>query len=199
MGPPSQRTPAENELGDNGLTSIPYTSDRFPRFAQSLSTSLDGSSREYPHLSRCRFFNRAKVVAECTLKESAAINQILGKRWHKLSREEQFRYYEMARKERQLHMQMYPGWTARDNYALNTKKKKRKKERILDAGKQFGDGQTTLRLQDYSKAFALPELFRESASGSGFDHGILPMAMGPSRFPPKAPLPASFLLATPSP
>lgn len=74
------------------------------------------------------------MVAECTLKESAAINQILGKRWHKLSQAEQSKYYEMARKERQLHMQMYPGWTARDNYALNTKKKKRKKERILDAG-----------------------------------------------------------------
>ncbi|XP_003747335.1 protein pangolin, isoforms A/H/I/S [Galendromus occidentalis] len=76
---------------------------------------------------------RAKVVAECTLKESAAINQILGRRWHSLTREEQSIYYEMARKERQLHMQLYPGWTARDNYALNTKKKKKKKERIHDA------------------------------------------------------------------
>uniref|UniRef100_A0A669CFT1 Transcription factor 7 like 2 n=1 Tax=Oreochromis niloticus TaxID=8128 RepID=A0A669CFT1_ORENI len=59
---------------------------------------------------------RAKVVAECTLKESAAINQILGRRWHALSREEQAKYYELARKERQLHMQLYPGWSARDNY-----------------------------------------------------------------------------------
>ncbi|NWH79190.1 T7L1A factor, partial [Piaya cayana] len=48
---------------------------------------------------------RAKVVAECTLKESAAINQILGRR-----------YYELARKERQLHSQLYPTWSARDNY-----------------------------------------------------------------------------------
>uniref|UniRef100_A0A1A8FRS8 Transcription factor 7 (T-cell specific, HMG-box) n=2 Tax=Nothobranchiidae TaxID=405002 RepID=A0A1A8FRS8_9TELE len=32
---------------------------------------------------------RAKVIAECTLKESAAINQILGRRWHALTREEQ--------------------------------------------------------------------------------------------------------------
>ncbi|KAM9325244.1 transcription factor 7-like 2 [Gastrophryne carolinensis] len=73
---------------------------------------------------------RAKVVAECTLKESAAINQILGRRWHALSREEQAKYYELARKERQLHMQLYPGWSARDNYG---KKKKRKRE------KQQGD------------------------------------------------------------
>uniref|UniRef100_A0A8C5CSJ0 Transcription factor 7 like 2 n=1 Tax=Gadus morhua TaxID=8049 RepID=A0A8C5CSJ0_GADMO len=69
---------------------------------------------------------RAKVVAECTLKESAAINQILGRRWHALSREEQAKYYELARKERQLHMQLYPGWSARDNYG---KKKKRKREK----------------------------------------------------------------------
>nr|XP_040567426.1 lymphoid enhancer-binding factor 1-like [Lepeophtheirus salmonis] len=70
---------------------------------------------------------RPTIVAECTLKESAAINQILGRRWHGLSREEQAKYYESARKERQLHMQMYPGWSARDNYAQN-KKKKRKRE-----------------------------------------------------------------------
>ncbi|XP_076876023.1 transcription factor 7-like 1-A [Brachyhypopomus gauderio] len=68
---------------------------------------------------------RAKVVAECTLKESAAINQILGRRWHSLSREEQAKYYELARKERQLHSQLYPGWSARDNYG---KRKKRRRE-----------------------------------------------------------------------
>eukprot|EP00095_Tigriopus_kingsejongensis_P004326 snap_masked-scaffold228_size248166-processed-gene-1.20 protein:Tk04326 transcript:snap_masked-scaffold228_size248166-processed-gene-1.20-mRNA-1 annotation:"transcription factor 7 isoform x11" len=69
---------------------------------------------------------RPKIVAECTLKESAAINQILGRRWHGLSRDEQAKYYELARKERQLHMQLYPGWSARDNYA-QSKKKKRKR------------------------------------------------------------------------
>ncbi|KAM6442927.1 transcription factor 7-like 2 isoform 13-T13 [Liasis olivaceus] len=73
---------------------------------------------------------RAKVVAECTLKESAAINQILGRRWHALSREEQAKYYELARKERQLHMQLYPGWSARDNYVGGYgKKKKRKRDK----------------------------------------------------------------------
>ncbi|XP_048124912.1 transcription factor 7 isoform X4 [Alosa alosa] len=69
---------------------------------------------------------RAKVIAECTLKESAAINQILGRRWHALTREEQAKYYELARKERQLHMQLYPSWSARDNYG---KKKRRKREK----------------------------------------------------------------------
>ncbi|XP_053968579.1 uncharacterized protein LOC128870007 [Anastrepha ludens] len=72
---------------------------------------------------------RAKVVAECTLKESAAINQILGRRWHELSRDDQSKYYEKARQERQLHMELYPGWSARDNYGYVSKKKKRKKDR----------------------------------------------------------------------
>ncbi|GCC23974.1 hypothetical protein chiPu_0002372, partial [Chiloscyllium punctatum] len=94
---------------------------------------------------------RAKVVAECTLKESAAINQILGRRWHALSREEQAKYYELARKERQLHMQLYPGWSARDNYVVTPrvsgalsalpsgyssregKKKRRKREKQQDS------------------------------------------------------------------
>lgn len=39
--------------------------------------------------------------------------------WHSLSREEQAKYYELARKERQLHSQLYPTWSARDNYVSN--------------------------------------------------------------------------------
>ncbi|XP_054999976.1 transcription factor 7 isoform X2 [Sorex araneus] len=78
---------------------------------------------------------RAKVIAECTLKESAAINQILGRRWHALSREEQAKYYELARKERQLHMQLYPGWSARDNYG---KKKRRSREKQQESNTDPG-------------------------------------------------------------
>ena len=55
--------------------------------------------------------------------------------WHALTREEQAKYYEMARKERQLHMQMYPGWSARDCYGTNIKKKRRKREKSLDDSK----------------------------------------------------------------
>ncbi|CAG0880421.1 unnamed protein product [Cyprideis torosa] len=73
---------------------------------------------------------RSQVVAECTLKESAAINQILGRKWHSLSREEQAKYYDMARKQRELHMQMYPNWSAKESYAAKqvAKQKKKKKE-----------------------------------------------------------------------
>lgn len=73
---------------------------------------------------------RAEVIKECTLKESAAINQILGKKWHALDRSEQAKYYEMAREERARHMQMYPGWSARDNYAVHKKRKKRKVKQV---------------------------------------------------------------------
>ena len=55
------------------------------------------------------------------------ISLVILLQWHGLSREEQAKYYDQARKERQLHMQMYPGWSARDNYA-QSKKKKRKRE-----------------------------------------------------------------------
>jgi len=48
--------------------------------------------------------------------------------WHALERSEQAKYYEMARKEKELHMQLYPGWSARDNYATRTKKKKMKSD-----------------------------------------------------------------------
>ncbi|ELU10028.1 hypothetical protein CAPTEDRAFT_103591, partial [Capitella teleta] len=72
---------------------------------------------------------RQTVIEECTLKESAAINQILGRRWHALDRSEQAKYYEMARKEKELHMQLYPGWSARDNYATHNKKALKKRKR----------------------------------------------------------------------
>nr|AID23648.1 tcf-4 [Hofstenia miamia] len=70
--------------------------------------------------------NREKVMQESTLKESAAINQILGRKWHQLDRSEQAKYYDLARQARQLHLKLYPGWSARDNYC-NTKRKKRKR------------------------------------------------------------------------
>nr|AKJ66811.1 truncated beta-catenin Tcf7l1 fusion protein [Cloning vector pcDNA-mBeta-cat-Tcf3] len=88
---------------------------------------------------------RAKVVAECTLKESAAINQILGRKWHNPSREEQAKYYELARKERQLHAQLYLTWSARDNYG---KKKKRKRE------KQLSQTQSQQQIQEAEGALA---------------------------------------------
>lgn len=36
--------------------------------------------------------------------------------WHSLSKDEQAKYYELARKERLLHSKLYPTWSARENY-----------------------------------------------------------------------------------
>lgn len=33
-----------------------------------------------------------------------------------MTKEEQAKYYEMARKERLVHSKLYPGWSARENY-----------------------------------------------------------------------------------
>lgn len=41
----------------------------------------------------------------------------------------------MARQERQKHQQLYPGWTARDNYAIHQRKKKKKRDKSADGGK----------------------------------------------------------------
>ncbi|KAG8010422.1 Transcription factor 7-like 1-A [Nibea albiflora] len=75
---------------------------------------------------------RPKVVAQCKVKESATINQILGQRWHSLTKEEQAKYYELARKERLLHSKLYPGWSARDNYGKKKKRKRTKSETQLE-------------------------------------------------------------------
>ncbi|XP_054145167.1 transcription factor 7-like 1 isoform X3 [Melozone crissalis] len=103
---------------------------------------------------------RAKVVAECTLKESAAINQILGRRWHSLSREEQAKYYELARKERQLHSQLYPTWSARDNYG---KKKKRKREKLAQQQQQ----------QQHKKPCVVPFLPEKPCPSPASSHGSM--------------------------
>ncbi|XP_038586866.1 transcription factor 7-like 2, partial [Micropterus salmoides] len=66
---------------------------------------------------------RHKVLQEGRERESAAINRILGHRWHALSHSEQSKYYKLAEQERLLHMQLYPGWSARDNYGKRKRKR----------------------------------------------------------------------------
>lgn len=47
-----------------------------------------------------------------------------------MPKEEQQRYYNLAKEDREQHMQRYPGWSARENYAIN-KKKKRKRDKSI--------------------------------------------------------------------
>ncbi|XP_008304350.1 transcription factor 7-like, partial [Stegastes partitus] len=65
---------------------------------------------------------RQSVAQEGGQRESAAINRILGRRWNALPRSEQSKYYDLAQKERVLHMKLYPGWSARDNYGKRKRK-----------------------------------------------------------------------------
>ena len=39
----------------------------------------------------------------------------------------------MAREERAKHMQMYPGWSARDNYAIHKKRRKKRPKQQQDS------------------------------------------------------------------
>ena len=76
--------------------------------------------------------NRQKVLNEDgnASKQSAELNTILGKMWHDLPKDEQQKYYEKAKEERENHQKLYPNWSARENYAVN-KKKRKKRERSV--------------------------------------------------------------------
>lgn len=43
-----------------------------------------------------------------------------------MDRTEQAKYYELARREKELHRHLYPTWSARDNYALHSRRKRKR-------------------------------------------------------------------------
>lgn len=53
----------------------------------------------------------------------------MGRKWHNLSKEEQQVYYDKAREAREKHLELYPEWSARDNYGKKKRRKKEQKER----------------------------------------------------------------------
>ncbi|XP_026317285.1 protein pangolin, isoforms A/H/I/S isoform X6 [Hyposmocoma kahamanoa] len=165
--------------------------------AESSSNSNNKEANKKPHIKKpLNAFMlymkemRAKVVAECTLKESAAINQILGRRWHSLSREEQAKYYEKARQERQLHMQLYPGWSARDNYGYGSKKKKRKKDR---SPAELGGN----NLKKCRARYGLDQQNQWCKPCSPESSSVMVSGLGLLRPEPATPLPAASLVGSP--
>ena len=46
--------------------------------------------------------------------------------WHSLDKAEQARYYDMARREKELHRKRYPTWSARDNYAMHSRRRRKR-------------------------------------------------------------------------
>ncbi|XP_034466211.1 transcription factor 7-like 1 [Hippoglossus hippoglossus] len=69
---------------------------------------------------------RPTVVAELHNKNCATVNRLIGQRWKSLPKEEQAKYYEHADREKQLHSQLFPEWSAGDNYGQKKKRIRRK-------------------------------------------------------------------------
>ena len=86
------------------------------------------------------FFNVLIKIHLRSITQNHSHYKIILLQWHGLSREEQAKYYDQARKERQLHMQMYPGWSARDNYAQNKKKSRKQLQREKNANCSLNNG-----------------------------------------------------------
>ncbi|CAF0847592.1 unnamed protein product [Adineta ricciae] len=123
----------------SGMMSQPYPSNFFNPFAAPSSSSqptqthtnvstgksTSNKPRIKKPLNAFMIFmkeQRAQLIEDSTLKESSAINKLLGQKWKELSRTEQDRYYALAKEERNRHLQMYPNWSARDNYGMKRKK-----------------------------------------------------------------------------
>ena len=72
--------------------------------------------------------NRHKYMDDCSdkRKQSAELNKELGQIWQKMTRDQQQPYYEMAQQKREEHQRLYPNWTARENYAIHKKAKRRR-------------------------------------------------------------------------
>ncbi|KAI6178459.1 Protein pop-1-like, protein [Aphelenchoides besseyi] len=75
--------------------------------------------------------NRSKFSNEYKVKQSSELNKEMGKAWHDLPKLEQDKYFEKAKKAKEEHTKLYPNWSARENYAIN-KKKRKKRERSID-------------------------------------------------------------------
>ncbi|KAL3110354.1 hypothetical protein niasHT_011792 [Heterodera trifolii] len=83
--------------------------------------------------------NRHKYLEESVdkRKQSAELNKELGQIWQQMNREAQQPYYEMAQKAKEEHARMHPQWSARENYAIHKRaKKKRVREKSVDNNEQ---------------------------------------------------------------
>lgn len=81
---------------------------------------------------------RPKLIQETNTKDSIAINKLIGKMWQSLPKEEQEKYFALARNEREIHRKLYPSYTSCDQYAIS-KKKRRKRDKAVTDGKRFSD------------------------------------------------------------
>uniref|UniRef100_A0A915LP89 HMG box domain-containing protein n=1 Tax=Meloidogyne javanica TaxID=6303 RepID=A0A915LP89_MELJA len=105
---------------------------------KSSTTNSDGKHEHIKKPMNAFMFmkeNRHKYMDECAdkRKQSAELNKELGQVWQRMTRDEQQPYYDMAQIKREEHQRLYPNWTARENYAIHKKAKKRRtRERSLE-------------------------------------------------------------------
>ncbi|XP_030579246.1 transcription factor 7-like 1-B [Archocentrus centrarchus] len=65
---------------------------------------------------------RLKVMAECSIRESTAVNTAVGERWKSLTKDQQEEYYKQAEEQRILHAQQHREWSPKDNYGKKRRK-----------------------------------------------------------------------------
>lgn len=152
---------SSNPLNQMNQMRLPFVSSPITSMANNMShdgmrRTRDGKVKKEDHIKKplnaFMWFmkeNRPKLMEELGYKEkqSAELNKELGKRWHDLPKEEQQKYFDMARADREQHKAKYPGWSARENYAVHKRKKKRrdKSEDVSDMKKcraRFGIANT---------------------------------------------------------
>ncbi|CAF1116436.1 unnamed protein product [Adineta steineri] len=113
----------------NPFGGIPVSSNQSSVPSRNVNISHEKIRSKKPHIKKpLNAFmiymkeQRVHIVEESALKESSAINKYLGQKWKELPRSEQDKYYVLAKEERNRHLQMYPNWSARDNYGLKKKR-----------------------------------------------------------------------------
>ncbi|XP_029689631.1 uncharacterized protein isoform X7 [Takifugu rubripes] len=72
---------------------------------------------------------RPYIDLELKSKGNGVVNMYLAQKWKTMTKEQQAIYYEEADRQRQLHKQLYPEWSNRQNYG--TKRKTRKQRKLI--------------------------------------------------------------------
>ncbi|CAB1416859.1 unnamed protein product [Pleuronectes platessa] len=71
---------------------------------------------------------RPYVLATHKSTDSATVNMIIGRKWRALSENKRDKYYKEAKRLKQLHIQLYPDWSEKENY-VRPKAEKGQEER----------------------------------------------------------------------
>ncbi|XP_062239391.1 lymphoid enhancer-binding factor 1-like [Platichthys flesus] len=65
---------------------------------------------------------RPNVLATHKSTDSATVSMIIGRKWRALSENKRDKYYKEAKRLKQLHNQLYPDWSEKENYGQKQKR-----------------------------------------------------------------------------